>query len=146
MIASALKWKLPSSMRSPTLISLKYGIALPRERRAAAKQNGEKLRHQHGAAFFTQLEPELDDAEIGLRFRRARLQHVNFHEHRCARTQRRLPAQLVDARRAETGAALEQTVGDHAHLDRGHVPARRRETTEQRFLRRLFVEMHRLRI
>ena len=59
---------------------------------------------------------------------------------------RRQPAHLVDAGRAERGGAADKAVEHHPHHDRAEMPARTGQALEHRLLRRLLVEMHRLRI
>ncbi|GCC47268.1 hypothetical protein chiPu_0031153 [Chiloscyllium punctatum] len=89
---------------------------------------------------------EGDDAGFRAALRNPRLDDADVQRQIVTRTQRRHPAHLVDPGRAERGGAADEAVEQHPHHQRAEMPAGARQAAEHGFLRRLLVEMHRLRV
>src|SRR5690349_6437937 len=101
--------------------------------RPAATELVADQRHHRLAALVERGVEDLDDAAVGLGRRRARLQHRGRYPQRVARPHRRLPADFVEAWRAETArrqhtdleeqlereADRLQPAGDEAAVDGG---------------------------
>ena len=147
-MSSAVKVWLPISAVSPTRMSSKnFMAAVPREPERASANIGLTIRViSRSLGRVEDLEPELDEAQVGPAARGARLEHGRAHRDPFAGAQRREPLHLLHAGRAHEARVDEQVVRQHAHQDAAAVPARSDQAAKQRRTRGLLVEVHRLRI
>ena len=130
------------------------GLLLPLGRRVGGQRSGRaharELIGEPGCRQLALVVGELDQdfgyADVGPGGEDALVLGDVARRHHVARPHGSQPADLVDAGRAERGDAIEDAVAHHAHHHRAGVEPRGAKAADERPLRRLLVEMHRLRI
>ena len=146
-MSSAVKVNEPTSRRCADLDVLeethRYSAPASARRRTMI---GDSISHSTTPAALRIVPLKVTMPVSGRLLRNPGLRDVDIQRQVVARPQRRQPAHLVDAGRAERGGAADKAVEQHPHHDRAEMPARTGQPLQHRRVGGLLVQMHRLRI